>query len=169
VIAAWSETMRDALDWADPPVCAPVDWLLDDRLAADWLADDPLVDDRLVDDWPATAAEPAVLDVLALLTLVIARVTAAMRSAWLRVSACWSRWICCRVGAVRNAPMHAVICAADGAVVGPEVLLGDGPLGGGEVVAGGAVVGAAVVLGAGGVVLAEGRDGDEPDGKNGTH
>ena len=94
--AAWSETTRDALDWADPPVCAPVDWLPDDRLAADWLAadwlaDDPLVDDRLVDDWPATAAEPAVLDVLALLTLVIARVTAAMRSAWLRVSACWSR------------------------------------------------------------------------------
>ena len=65
--------------------------------------------------------------------------------------------------------MHAVICAGDGAVVAGEVLLGVGPLAGGEVVAGGAVVGAAVVLGAGGVVPAEGRDGDEPDGKNGTH
>jgi hypothetical protein len=102
VSAAWSETTRDAPDWADPPV----DGLPDDRLAADWLADDPLaddpladdplvddplVDDRLVDDWPATAAEPAVLDALALLTVVIARVTAVIRSAWLRVSACWSR------------------------------------------------------------------------------
>ena len=64
--------------------------------------------------------------------------------------------------------MHAVICAGDGAVVAGEVLLGVGPVAGGELVAGG-VVGAAVVLGAGGVVLAEGRDGDEPDGKNGTH
>ena len=89
--AAWSEATRDAPDWADPPVCAPVDWLLDDRLAADWLADDPLVDDRLVDDWPAAAAGPAVLDAPALLTVVIARVTAVIRSAWLRVSACWSR------------------------------------------------------------------------------
>ena len=85
--AAWSEATRDAPDWADPPV----DVLPDDRLAADPLADDPLVDDRLVDDWPAAAAEPAVLDALALLTVVIARVTAVIRSAWLRVSACWSR------------------------------------------------------------------------------
>jgi len=64
--------------------------------------------------------------------------------------------------------MHAVICAGDGAVVAGEVLLGVGPVAGGELVAGG-VVGAAVVLGAGGAALAEGRDGDEPDGKNGTH
>ena len=93
--AAWSETTRDAPDWADPPV----DVLPDDRPAADPLGDDPLVDDPLVDD-PLVddplvddrpAPEPAVLDALALLTVVIARVTAVIRSAWLRVSACWSR------------------------------------------------------------------------------
>jgi len=92
VSAAWSETTRDAPDWADPPVdVLPDDRLVADPLADSPLADEPLADDRLVDDWPAASAEPAVLDALALLTVVIARVTAVIRSAWLRVSACWSR------------------------------------------------------------------------------
>ena len=47
----------------------------------------------------------------------IARVTALVRSAWLRVSACWSRMICCGVGAVASAPMQAMSAGSGGGVV----------------------------------------------------
>jgi hypothetical protein len=77
--------------------------------------------------------------VAVLVAVVIARVTVVMRALWLSVSACWCRWICCWVGAVRSALTQALISAADGVdvlavvvevgvAVDVEVLVGVGPL-----------------------------------------
>lgn len=57
------------------------------------------------------------MDAVAVPAVVIARVTDIMSSDWVRVSACWSRCICCCVGAVRRAVIQALVSALDGAVV----------------------------------------------------
>jgi hypothetical protein len=109
---------------------------------------------------------PAVVVAFEVPAVVIARVTDVMRSVWLRVSACWSRWICCCVGAVRRAPRQALIAASDGAaeVVIVAALVGTGPPVEGRPLVGGAVV--AVVVDA---AEAEEPDGEGSEGKNGTH
>jgi len=108
-----------------------------DRLAVDWL-----VPDRLVDPEELVGTDAADL-----LAVAILRVTALARSAWLRVSVCSSRWICCCVGAVASALKQALTAASDGPVGVPV----------GGVVA--VPVGVVVVVVVAGVT----------DGKNGAH
>jgi len=125
--------------------------------------------------------------VAVLVVVVIARVTVVMRALWLSVSACWCRWICCWVGAVRSALRQALISASDGVdvlavVVGVGVAVDVGvpvgvePLVDVEVGVGVVVAEDAEAVGEGADVVGEGADvvGEavevvDSDGKNGAH
>ena len=118
--------------------------------------------------------------VAVLVVVVIARVTVVMRALWLSVSACWCRWICCWVGAVRSALRQALISASDGVdvlavVVGVGVAVDVGvpvgvePLVDVEVGVGVVVAEDAEAVGEGADVVGEAVEVVDSDGKNGAH